>query len=324
MRVLLLVNAAASAVTPRTRVVIAKALAADHRLDLVVTDRRGHATDLAAEAAAGGYDAVVALGGDGTINEAANGLAGTGTALGVLPGGSTNVFSRTIGNATDPIEATGQLLAALSNGGRRRIGMGRASGRYFLFHLGVGFDAAVIHRVERRGVLKRYAGHPLFVAAAVDTWIRGYDRSTPRFGLRVGDGDALDRAFFAVVLNSDPYTYLGNRPLHLAPGTDPDSGLSVVAFESLRLTDLLGAAARALGSGRRVPRHHRLWTRSAVGALDVRGASPFPWQVDGDYLGETDALSVTHVPAVLDVIVPPALTTDERRRGRPGRRPAGW
>ena len=305
MRLLLVVNASASAVTPRTRVVIAKALAADHKLELVVTDRRGHATELAAEAAAEGYDVVVTLGGDGTVNEAANGLAGSDTALGVLPGGSTNVFSRTMGFPTDPIEATGQLLSALADGGRRRIGMGRADGRYFLFHLGLGFDAAVIHRVERRGVLKRYAGHPLFVAAAVDTWVRHYDRSRPRFGVRAGD-EGVDAAYFAVVLNSDPYTYLGNRPLHLAPGTVPDDGLSVVVFGSLHLRDLIGAATRALGSGRRLGRQHRLWTRAGLGGLTVTGTGPFPYQVDGDYLGETAGLRVTHHPAVLELVVPPA------------------
>src|SRR5688500_14186112 len=114
MRLLLLVNSSASSVTPRSRVVIGKALSADHDVTVAETSRRGHATRLAQGAAADGYEVVVALGGDGTINEAANGLAGGPCALGVLPGGSTNVFARTIGLANDPVEATGQLLAALS------------------------------------------------------------------------------------------------------------------------------------------------------------------------------------------------------------------
>src|SRR5436190_23757957 len=113
MKLLLIVNASASSVTARGRVVIQKALAADHDVTLAETSRRGHATRLAQGAAATGTDVVVVLGGDGTLNEAANGLAGTGTALGILPGGSTNVFARTIGMTNDPIEATGELLAAL-------------------------------------------------------------------------------------------------------------------------------------------------------------------------------------------------------------------
>src|SRR5579871_7020381 len=139
MRLLLLVNTSASSVTPRARVVIQKALAADHDVHVVETSRRGHATRLALGAAADGVDVVVALGGDGTLNEAANGLAGTGTALAVVPGGSTNVFARTIGLTNDPIEATGELLAALGNGvgGIKRVGLGNVNGRRFLFHVGV-------------------------------------------------------------------------------------------------------------------------------------------------------------------------------------------
>src|SRR6202165_4575750 len=144
MRLLLLVNASASAVTPRGRVVIQKALAADHEVTVSETSRRGHAARLAQGAAADGLDAVVVLGGDGTLNEAANGLAGSKTALGVLPGGSTNVFARTIGMTNDPIEATGEMLTALSRHSMRRIGLGNVNGRYFLFHVGLGFDAAVV------------------------------------------------------------------------------------------------------------------------------------------------------------------------------------
>src|SRR5579884_1494299 len=133
MRLQLIVNVSASAVTPRVRVVIAQELAARHHLEVVQTAARGHATELAAEAAADGRDAVVVLGGDGTLNEAANGLAGSGTALAVMPGGSTNVFARTIGVCADPIEATGQLLETMAAaergepGRRRRVGLGRVN-----------------------------------------------------------------------------------------------------------------------------------------------------------------------------------------------------
>src|SRR5579884_1472401 len=121
MRLQLIVNVSASAVTPRVRVVIAEALAARHDLEVAFTSARGHATELAAEAAEDGRDAVVVLGGDGTLNEAANGLHGTGTALAVLPGGSTNVYARTIGMRRDPVAAAEQLLVTLDewDSGRR-------------------------------------------------------------------------------------------------------------------------------------------------------------------------------------------------------------
>src|SRR5262249_1679381 len=156
MKLLLIVNTSASSVTARARVVIQKSLAADHQVTVAETSRRGHATRLAQGAAATGTEAVVVLGGDGTLNEAANGLVGTPCALGVLPGGSTNVFARTIGMTNDPIEATGELLAALGNGpgGVRSISVGNVNGRHFLFHVGVGFDAAVVAQVERRSAIK--------------------------------------------------------------------------------------------------------------------------------------------------------------------------
>ena len=108
-----LVNPAASSVTPRTRVVIQKALAADHEVVLAETIRRDHATRLAKQAVEGEFDVVVVLGGDGTLNEAANGLIHSQTALAVLPGGSTNVFARTLGLPDDPVEATGILLETM-------------------------------------------------------------------------------------------------------------------------------------------------------------------------------------------------------------------
>src|SRR3954449_4791279 len=148
MRLLLLVNASAASVTARARVVIQKALAADHKISVAETSRRGHASRLALGAAADGLDAVIVLGGDGTVNEAANGLAGSSTALGVLPGGSTNVFARSIGLPNDPIEATADLLEAMEAGSIERVGLGSANGRYFCFHVGMGYDAALVEQVE--------------------------------------------------------------------------------------------------------------------------------------------------------------------------------
>ena len=303
MRVLLLVNTSASAVTARARVVIQKALSADHSVTVAETSRRGHATRLAQGAAADGLDAVVVLGGDGTLNEAANGLAGSSTALGVLPGGSTNVFARTIGMTNDAVEATGELLAAMAAGSRRRVGLGSVNGRYFLFNVGVGFDAAVVAQVEKRGTLKRYAGHPLFVYAAFATWFRHYDRSRPRFALRAGD-TVVDEAGFAIVQNSNPYTYLGAVPLNTAPAAGLDSGLSVVVFRSMRFATLIGAAASALRSGRHLRHSRHIVTADDLDALTVTGFGPFPYQVDGDYLGEVAALDFRHHPGCLDLFVP--------------------
>ncbi|HZN13562.1 MAG TPA: diacylglycerol kinase family protein [Acidimicrobiales bacterium] len=304
MKVLLLVNTSASAVTARARVVIQKALAADHDVKVAETSRRGHAARLAQGAAATGTDVVVVLGGDGTLNEAANGLAGSTTALGVLPGGSTNVFARTIGMANDPIEATAQLVAALASGSRRRIGLGSANGRYFLFHVGMGFDAAVVEQVEKRGALKRYAGHPLFVWAAVVTWMRYYDRSRPRFAVRFADGALVDDGYFAICLKTNPYTFLGNRPFMIGKEASLDSRLVLITFRSLKLTTLVGAAASALRSGRRLRRDKLVNQRSDLDSITVTGHGPFPYQLDGDFLGEIEKLVLRYEPDCLELVMP--------------------
>ena len=233
LRLLLIANSAASSVTARSRVVIQKALSADHEVSLAETSRRGHATRLAQGAAADGFDVVAVLGGDGTQNEVANGLAGTQTALAPLPGGSTNVFARTIGLPNDPIEATGVLLDALAKDSIRRIGLGSVNDRYFLFHTGVGFDASVVRQVERRDTFKRWFGHPLFIYATVVTWLRHYDRHHPHFAVRFSDHDVVDDGYFTIVMNTSPYTFLGNRPFDIAPEATFDRGLVSVTVRSL-------------------------------------------------------------------------------------------
>jgi diacylglycerol kinase family enzyme len=301
---LLIVNTSASAVTARARVVIRKALSADHDVTVAETTRRGNATRLAQDAAAGGYDAVVVLGGDGTLNEAANGLAGSDTALATLPGGSTNVFARTLGVAQDPVEATGELLLALARGSRRRIGLGEVNGRYFLFHVGMGFDAAVVSQVERRAALKRYAGHPLFVWAGFSTWFRHYDRSRPRLRVELPGRPPIDDGYMAICMNSNPYTYLGSIPMNLAPDADLDRGLVMATFRSLQFGPFLGLLASVLRKGSHFRRHRSVDYRTDLDEATVIGHGPLPYQVDGDYLGEADRLDFRHVPDALTVVVP--------------------
>ncbi|HEV3227555.1 MAG TPA: diacylglycerol kinase family protein [Acidimicrobiales bacterium] len=305
MRLLLIVNSSASSVTARGRVVIQKALSADHQVTVAETNRRGHASRLAQGAANDGVDVIVCLGGDGTLNEIANGLAGSATALAPLPGGSTNVFARTIGLPNDPIEATGVLLDGLAQNRIEQVGLGSVNGRYFLFHVGIGFDAVVVKQVERRAALKRYVSHPLFIYATFATWFRHYDRSRPRFSVREETGPVVDDGYFAICFNTNPYTYLGNRPFDVIPEATLDRGLAIVTFRSLALWPLLRAAASALGFGRDLRRHKHLDVRSDLSYLVVDGHGPFPYQVDGDYLGETERLVFRHEPDILKLVLPP-------------------
>jgi diacylglycerol kinase family enzyme len=305
IRILLVVNPSASSVTARARVVIRKALAADHDVEMAETSRRGHAQRLAQGAAAAGTEVVAVLGGDGTLNEAANGLVGTDAALAVLPGGSTNVFARSIGLPNDPVDATGVLLEALAVGSVQPVGLGAVNGRSFLFHTGVGFDAEVVHQVERRGALKRWAGHPLFIGAAITTWFRHYDRTRPRMAVRFPDGDVVEDGAFTVVLNTSPYTYLGGRPLDVAPEATLDRGLVCLTVRRLDLATILALLASALRTGQGAG--GRRWTdyRTDLPGLQVIGHGPVPYQVDGDYLGEVDALDFRHQPDALRLVLPP-------------------
>lgn len=304
MRVLLIVNATASSVTARRRVIIQKALGADHDLEVVETSRRGHAARLARGAAADGVEVVAVLAGDGTLNEAADGLVGSTTALAALPGGSTNVYAQTLGLAEDPVDATSQLLDSLERRAFQRIGLGRVGDRYFLFHCGIGFDAAVVEAVERRAAFKRYAAHPLFVAAAFDTWIRTYDHSRGRFDVTLDDGETIPGATMAIVSKTSPYTYLGKRPVTVAPAATLDSALSVTVIRARHTPGILSITARALLSAKALHRQRDVVHRDGVTAATVAGREPFPFQVDGNYLGDVGRLDITFVPDALTIVVP--------------------
>ena len=299
-----LVNPAASSVTPRTRVVIQKALASDHQVVLAETIRRDHATRIAREAAEDHFDIVVVLGGDGTLNEAANGLINTDTALAVLPGGSTNVFARTLGLPDDPVEATGILLETIDNHAPQRIGLGCVNGRYFLFHAGMGFDAAVVAEVEKRGRLKRYASHALFVYAAIDTWLRHYDRKKPAFRIRHSNGAVVPNSKFGICLNTDPYTYLGSRSLSLSPDADLSRSLVMISINSLRVNRLLNLVSGAIRGSTAFHNHSYVDYRADVTDFRIEGHRPFPYQVDGDYLGEVTSLDFSYAPSVLKLVAP--------------------
>lgn len=327
-------NTAASSVTGRRRVLIHKALSADHEVKLIATQRRGHASKLARSAANDGADAVVVLGGDGTLNEAANGLAGSDTALAVLPGGSTNVFARILGLPDDPIDAVAGLLEALEKSSVAPIGLGSVDGRYFLFHCGIGFDAAVVAEVERRGPWKRWAGHPLFIYAAVTTWLRGVDRRRAPLTVRYPDDDLVstasastasasgdpadndptsdssdptegdaDRGFVTMILNANPYTFLGDRPLDLVPEAALDTPLAAVTVTDLSLRRLLPLVGRALGSGD-VRDSPGVQVRTGLRCATVEADPPVPYQIDGDHLGSGRRFEIRWTPETLNLVVP--------------------
>jgi diacylglycerol kinase family enzyme len=302
VRILLIVNSFASSVTPRNTVLVHEHLAKRHDVQVVETNERGHATRFAQDAASRGLDAVVGFGGDGTLNEIATGLAGSDTALAMLPGGSTNVFVRTLGIANDPMVALTQLMAGIDRNEIERVSLGQANGRYFTFHAGIGYDAAVVAQVERRSSLKRLVGQPLFAYSALHSWFKSYDRKYPHFTMNI-DGRAIPNGFFSVVLNTNPYTFVGKHAIHLSSAASLEKKLVVVTFRKMTTPLILKTLYSALRRG-------GLETSSGIDiATDVENVkiefpAPFPYQLDGDYLGDTTSIEIKHCPEALRLVRP--------------------
>jgi diacylglycerol kinase family enzyme len=307
VRALLVVNPAATTTTARSRDVLARALASEIKVEVEETSHRGHAAALAVRAAREGTDLVVALGGDGTVNEVVNGLLTDGPrsnipALAVVPGGSTNVFARAVGLPMNPFDATGQILEALRARRTRTIGLGLAEDRWFTFNAGVGFDAEVVRRIERRRRAGEPTTHARFVRASLAQFLVGYDRRHPVLTLARPGEDDVAGIFFALVTNTSPWTYLGNRAIEPVPGAGFESGLDLFAPRSMGIIRTARFVRQALyapsaSSSRRLLRVHDL------SDFTLRADRPMAFQVDGDHLGDRESVRFRSVPDVLRVVV---------------------
>jgi diacylglycerol kinase family enzyme len=306
VRALLVVNPAATTSTPRSREVLKRALASEMKVEVAETSHRGHAAALAVRAMREGLHVVVALGGDGTVNEVVNGLLTDGPkadlpALAVVPGGSTNVFVRAVGLPADPFDATGAILEALRAGRSRRIGLGLADDRYFTFNAGLGFDAEVVHRIEKRRRAGEQTSHARFVRAALTHYVTA-DRRHPAITLERPGEDPVDRIHFALVTNTAPWSYLGERPVQPSPEASFDTGLDIFAPRSLGMLLTLRYVRRAL-LGPSPLRSKRLLRLHDVAEFTLHASRPMALQLDGDWLGERESVRFRSVPDVLPVIV---------------------
>jgi diacylglycerol kinase family enzyme len=307
MRAVLVVNPRATATTLRTRDVLAAALSSDLRVDTFETKGRGHAIELAAQAAGNGTDLVVALGGDGTVNEIVNGLLSEGVrpdlpALAVVPGGSTNVFARALEMPSSAVEATGQILEALREGRSRRVGLGKANDRYFTFCAGLGIDAAAVERVESKRAKGKRSTHSLYLRSTVNRFFLGTSRRRPPLRLRApGLLDSRD-VYVALVCNTDPWTYLGETPVRPCPDASFDLGLDVLALSRLSLPTTLRVAARFFAKDSHPRSKNAVLLHDQPEMLIEAIGEPQPFQVDGDALGRLDRVQLTSVPNALRVI----------------------
>lgn len=303
-RMLVVVNPSATTMNPRLRNLVVAALHGRYEVEAIDTQSRGHATDLCREAAHEGYDVVVSFGGDGTVNEVANGLLGSPTPLTCLPGGATNVLCKMLGIPGEIIDATEHLLAMADRWRPRRIDVGTANGRAFTYSSGFGLDASVVKRIERQPRLKQHRLRDVyFVYAAIETVLREYVRDPPRMDLQLGDEH--DSVISTIVQNGDAFTYLGDKPIPLAVGSGLDTGtLAGVALRGARPRDVVPVLWRLLTPRGSVVGHPQVRAFRDVDGLRCESADgrPIPLHVDGDHVGDVTQAVFAVQPGALGVV----------------------
>jgi diacylglycerol kinase family enzyme len=302
-RMLVIVNPYAATVSDRLRHLVVYALRGRFEVDAVDTEARGHATEICREAAHEGYDVVVAFGGDGTVNEAANGLLGSSTPLCSLPGGSANVFGRLLGIPGDLVDATEHLLGLADDWRPRRVDLGVVNGRCFTFASGLGLDASVVERVDANPQLKARFGPYYFTWVAISTFVRRYLLSPPR--LEVEGPEGVLHGVTAIIQNGAPFTFFKDRPIDIAEGASLDSG--TLAGAVLRRASVVGMPFlgwRAISRGAHVIHHRQVSGLRPFTELTVRGlhGRELPLQVDGDYLGEVVEAKYSILPRALNIV----------------------
>jgi diacylglycerol kinase family enzyme len=303
-RMLVIVNPYATTVSDRLRNLVVYALQSRYSVEAIDTEKREHATQICREAASEGYDVVVAFGGDGTVNEAANGLVGSSTPLTALPGGSTNVWARTLGIPNDVVDATEHLLRMADDFRPRAVDLGRANGRHFVFASGVGLDASVVERVDDHPYRKARFGAWYYTAAAVAIFTRHYLVRPPH--VRVRAGDRTLEGVTVIVQNSDPFTYFRRRPIRVTEPAGLETGsLSAAVLKSATPLELPTLIPRLLSTrARTVLRHRQVEGLGELSGLRVEAIDdrPFPVQVDGDYIGEYDEVEFGVTPRGLQAV----------------------
>jgi diacylglycerol kinase family enzyme len=227
----------------------------------------------------------------------------------VLPGGSTNVVCRTLGIPNDVVDATEHLLGLADDFRPRKVDLGVAGGRHFVFACGAGLDATAAKRVDSNPRLKARGGRWFYTWAAVSGFYRHYLRDPIRMRLEANGNSA--EGVTAIVQNSDPFTYFGSQPLRVCEGAALDNGtLSVAMLGRAAQRDVPTIAARVLLNGLRTSEHRQIDHYEGVAEARIEsispqrggGTRPFPVQVDGDYIGDRAELEIGIEPGALTVV----------------------
>jgi diacylglycerol kinase family enzyme len=305
MRALLVVNPKATTTSERGRDMLVRALRTEVDLTVEYTRQRGHASDLAHQALVEGFDAVVTLGGDGTVNEAVNGLLREGPgphvpALAVVPGGSTNVFARALGLPRDWTDGTGVILEAMHQSRTRTVSLGRADGRYFTFCGGVGLDAEVVRQVELARLRGKVSTPALWLRKTFGQFFFGTDRRSAGITFERPGEEPVEGVALMIIQNTSPWTYIGDRAVNACPDASFDTGLDLMAMTALSITTTARTASQIL-SQRTNPHGRHMLTLHDLTEFTVRSTRPVSFQIDGEYLGEKEKMEFSAVPAALRV-----------------------
>ncbi len=285
-------------------------------LEVVETRYRGHAGTLARQAASDGFQLVLTLGGDGTVNEAVNGLLrgrppGSDPAFAPVPGGNANVFTRALGLPADPVDATGRILDALRAGRDRRVGLGCASpddtstgkpDRYFTFNAGLGLDAEVVRAIEGLRAHGRTLTPGLYLRTALRQFYGVTDRRQPALTLERAAKSPIRDLFLGIISNTSPWTYLGRRPVNPSPGAGFDTGLDIFAMRRMRTIGTLKALRQMFAQRSEPPQGRDVISLHDQPAFTLRCDRPVALQVDGEYVGEHESVTFRAVPHALRVI----------------------
>jgi diacylglycerol kinase family enzyme len=280
-RARLIVNPYSTHVTGARITEVEAALREHVDVDTQFTRYPGHATELAAEAAADAVDAILVFSGDGTYNEALNGADGA-LPYGFLPGGGTSVLPRALGLPRDPVAAARALGNALAEGRLRRISLGAVNERRFSFSAGLGFDGEAVRRLDELG--RDPGGARPGDLAFMRMILKMITERRGRWPTAL-EIEGVGRAAFLLVANGDPYSYAGSVPLRITPGARFEDGLSFAAPTSVRARDvprLVAAIVRGRGYGDHVLRGVDL------DRIEVHCDRPLPLQSDGEDLGDVE------------------------------------
>jgi len=312
VRAILIVNPNATTTTPRTRDVIIRAISSAIDVDVIDTTHRLHATDLARQARRNKIDIVLTLGGDGTVNEAVNGLLAEGVgpdtpALGTIPGGSANVFARSLGLSEDPVDATAELIEAISQARQRTIGLGIAQynglRRYFMCNAGLGIDAEIIEEMDRQRAKGASATPARYVGTALNQYFIKTERHEPALTIERPGVEPVAGVFLAIIQNSSPWTYLGPIAVDPCPRASFDAGLDLFAPRSLGVLHTVNYVQRMLLRQRSKYPFGGVLTLHDQSAIHIVASRPTSLQIDGEAAGSVRELTVTSAPQAIRVLV---------------------